>query len=90
MICIFNKYYQDTQIKEVEMGAASSEHEEDKCLQILVGKYEGIRPTRSWESSINMDLREIGLKGGDWIHLTCDMNHWRALFNTAMNLNMFP
>jgi hypothetical protein len=33
-----------------------------------------------------MDLEEIGLGGMDWIDLAQDMDQWRALFNTALNL----
>jgi hypothetical protein len=40
---------------------------------ILVGKAEGKsplgRPRCRWEENIKMDLREIGWKGVDWIHL---------------------
>jgi len=35
-----------------------------------------------------MDLREIGFKGMDWIHLTQDRNQWRAVMNTVMNLQV--
>jgi len=35
-----------------------------------------------------MDLREIGLEGVNWIRLTQDMNKWRALVNTVMNLRV--
>jgi hypothetical protein len=33
-----------------------------------------------------MDLREIGRCGLDWIDLAQDMNKWRALVKTVMNL----
>jgi hypothetical protein len=40
---------------------------------ILVGKPEGKRPVGKpryrWEDNIRMDLREIGWKCVDWIHL---------------------
>jgi hypothetical protein len=35
-----------------------------------------------------MDLREIGLKGVDWIHLAQDRDRWRAVVNTVMNLRV--
>jgi hypothetical protein len=39
-----------------------------------------------WEENINMDLREIGWDGMDWINQVQDMDHGRALVNTVMNL----
>jgi hypothetical protein len=33
-----------------------------------------------------MDLREIGWKGVNWIHLAWDEDWWQALVNTVMNL----
>jgi hypothetical protein len=35
-----------------------------------------------------MDLREIELDGRDWIELAQDMDQWRALVNTVMNLRV--
>jgi hypothetical protein len=35
-----------------------------------------------------MDLREIGWGGMDWIDLAQDMDPWRALMNTVMNLQV--
>jgi hypothetical protein len=35
-----------------------------------------------------MDLREIECGGMDWIHLAQDREQWRALVNTAMNLQV--
>jgi hypothetical protein len=37
-------------------------------------------------NNIKMDLREIGCDGMDWIDLAQDMNQWRVLMNTIMNL----
>jgi hypothetical protein len=55
-----------------------------------VGKPEGKsplgRPRRRWEDNINMDLREIGWGGMDWIYLAQDRDQWRALVNTVMYL----
>jgi len=54
---------------------------------ILVGKPEGKRPLRrSWcrlEDNIRMDVREIGWKGVDWIHLAPDSDQWWALVSTV-------
>jgi hypothetical protein len=36
----------------------------------------------------NMDLREIGWGGMDWIDLAQDRDQWRALVNTVMNLRV--
>jgi hypothetical protein len=33
-----------------------------------------------------VNLREIGLKDVDWIHLAQDGDQWWALVNTVMNL----
>jgi hypothetical protein len=37
---------------------------------------------------IKIDLREIGWDGVDWIDLAQDMDQWRALVNTVMNLRV--
>jgi hypothetical protein len=34
------------------------------------------------------DLREVGWIGVDWMHLAMDRDQWRALVNTAMNLQV--
>jgi hypothetical protein len=60
--------------------------------RILVGKPEGKRllgrPRCMWEDNIKMDLREIEWGGTDWIDLALDMDQWRALVNTVMNLRV--
>jgi len=35
-----------------------------------------------------MDLRELGWKGVDWIHLAQDREQWRALVNMEMKLQL--
>jgi hypothetical protein len=35
-----------------------------------------------------MDLREIEWDGKNWIYLAQDMDQWRALVKTAMNLRV--
>jgi hypothetical protein len=35
-----------------------------------------------------MDLRELEWDGIDWIDLAQDRDQWRALLNTAMNLQV--
>jgi hypothetical protein len=38
--------------------------------------------------NIKIDFREIGLDGMDWIDLDHDKEQWKALVNTAMNLQV--
>jgi hypothetical protein len=60
--------------------------------KILIGKPEGKRPLRKprhrWEGNIKMYLREIMLEGVDWIDLALDREHYWALVNTAVNLQI--
>jgi hypothetical protein len=62
------------------------------AYRILVEKPEGKRPLgrprRRWEDNINMDLREIGWGGINWIHLAQDRDQWRALVNMVMNIRV--
>jgi hypothetical protein len=37
---------------------------------------------------VELDLKEIGLEGMDWIDLAQDREQWRALVNTVMNLRV--
>jgi hypothetical protein len=57
-----------------------------------MGKPEGKRPLGRprcrWEDNIRMDVREIGWGGMDWIDVAQDMDEWRALVNTVMNLRV--
>jgi hypothetical protein len=57
-----------------------------------VGKPEGkgplSRPTSTRVDNINVDLRELGGVGVDWIDLAQDRDQWRALVNTVMNLRV--
>jgi hypothetical protein len=46
------------------------------------------RPRRRWVDNITIDLREIKCDGMDWIKLAEDMDQWRALVNTVMNLRV--
>jgi hypothetical protein len=62
--------------------------ETGNAYRVLVGKPEGKRPLGRWVDNIKMDLREIGWDGMDWIELAQDMDHWRALVNTVMNLRV--
>jgi hypothetical protein len=46
------------------------------------------RPRHRWEDNIKMDLTEIGLKVGNWIHLAQDRDQWLVPVNTVMNLRV--
>jgi hypothetical protein len=75
------------------MGRACSTHGEPRnAHRILVRKPEGKRPLGrprcKWESNIQMDLREIGWGGMDWIDLAQDKGQWRDLVKTVMNLRV--
>jgi hypothetical protein len=66
--------------------------EERRVYKVLVGKPEGKRPLgrprHRWEDGIRMDLREIGLRGVDWIRLAQDRDRWRAVGSAVMNLRV--
>jgi hypothetical protein len=66
--------------------------EKRNAYRILVGKPEGRRPLgrprRRWVDNIKMDRRENGWNGVDWVDLSQDRDHWRALVNTVMNLRV--
>jgi hypothetical protein len=59
---------------------------------VLVVKSEGKRPLgrprRRWEDNFEVDLKEFGCVGMDWIELVLDRDRWRALVNTVMNLRV--
>jgi hypothetical protein len=46
------------------------------------------RPSRRRVYNINMDLRDVGWGGMDWIDLAQNRDQWRALLNTVMNLGI--
>jgi hypothetical protein len=60
--------------------------------RILVGRPEGKRSLgrcrRRWEDNIELDLREIGLDGANWIQLAQDRVQWRTFVSTVMNLRV--
>jgi hypothetical protein len=60
--------------------------------RVLVGRPEGkrplVRPRRTWENNIKMDLRETGIDGSNWIQLAEDRVQWRAFVSTVMNLRI--
>jgi hypothetical protein len=66
--------------------------EDRKLYKVLVKKPEGKtplrRPRHKWEDGIRMDLREIGLRGVNWIRLAQDRDRWRAVVSAVMNLRV--
>jgi hypothetical protein len=66
--------------------------EKRNAYRILVGKPEGKipleRPRCRWVDHIQIDLREIGWGGMDWIDLAQDRDQWRALVNMVLNLRI--
>jgi transposase len=66
--------------------------EKRNACRILVGKPEGKRPLgrprRRGVHKIKMYLRDIGWDGMDWIDLAQDMNQWRDILITVMNLQV--
>jgi hypothetical protein len=73
-------------------GHVAYMREKRNAYKILVGKPEGKkplgRPKCRWEDNVNMDLRETGWGGMDWIDLVRDRDQWRALVNMVMNLQV--
>jgi hypothetical protein len=66
--------------------------EKRKAYRLLVGKRDGKRPLgrprRRWLDNIRMDLGEVGWGDVDWIGLSQDMNRWRAVVNSVLNLRV--
>jgi hypothetical protein len=60
--------------------------------RVSVGEPEEKKPLgrhrRKWENNMKMDLREIGWGGMDWIDLAQVKDMYRAIVNTAMNLQV--
>jgi hypothetical protein len=46
------------------------------------------RPICRWVNNIGMDLRGVEWGDVDWIGLAKDMNRWRALVNSVLNLRV--
>jgi hypothetical protein len=75
------------------MGWAYSAHVEKRNVyRVLVGKPERKRPLgrprRRWEDNIKIDFREIGWGVREWNDLTQDLDQWRALLITVINLRV--
>jgi hypothetical protein len=60
--------------------------------RVLVRRPECKRPLgrsrSSLEDNINLDLREVGIDGANWIQLAQNRVQWRAFVNTVMNLRV--
>jgi hypothetical protein len=46
------------------------------------------RPRRRWVDNIRNDLGEVGWGDVDWIGLAKDINTWRAVVNSVLNLRV--
>ena len=61
------------------------------ALKIVTGKPTGERPLgrprRRWEDNIRMDLEEISINAGNWVHSAQYRDYWRAL-NAASHLRV--
>jgi hypothetical protein len=66
--------------------------QKEHVYRVFVGRPERKRPLgrprRRWEDNINMDLREIGIDGANWIQLVQERFQWRVFVNTVMNLRV--
>jgi len=56
-----------------------------KAWKIFAGKPEG---KRLLGDNMRMNIREIGWKFVDWMHLAQDRDPWRAPLNTVMDLRV--
>jgi len=61
-------------------------------FRVLVGKPEGKRPLgrprHRWEDNIEMNLKEVGCGGMDWIELSQDRYSWRTRESAIMDLRV--
>jgi hypothetical protein len=67
-------------------------HAWGSVYRVLVGRPEGKRqlgrPRRRWKDNVNMDLRETGIDGDNWIRLAQNGVQWRACLSTIINLRI--
>jgi hypothetical protein len=75
-------------------GACSADREDRGVYRVLVGKPDGKRPLGRprlrWDgnTSIRMEVQEVGCRVMDWIELTQDRGSWRTLVNAVMNFRV--
>jgi hypothetical protein len=62
--------------------------ENRNAYRLLVGKSPLGRPKRGCVDNITTDLGEVGCGDVGWIGLAHDMNRWRALVNSVLNLRV--
>jgi hypothetical protein len=66
--------------------------EKRNAYRLLVGKPHQKRPLgrprRRWVDNIRIDLGEVEWGDVDWIGLAQDINRWRALVNSVLNLRV--
>jgi hypothetical protein len=46
------------------------------------------RPRCRWVDNIKVDLVEVGWGDVDWIHLAQDIDRWRDVVNSVLNLQV--
>jgi len=70
-------------MKEDEVGHVACMREIRSVYRVLVRRPEGKRPLgrprHRWENNIEMDLREMGIDGTNWIWLAQDRIQWWVL-----------
>jgi hypothetical protein len=73
-------------------GHVARKEEKRNAYRTLVRKPEEKKPLgtprRRWVNNIEMDLRELGWDGVDWIDMARDWDQWRALVKTVLNLRV--
>jgi hypothetical protein len=76
--------------KNKMIGVVASMGESSSAYRVVVGILEGNQPLgiprNIWEDNIKRDLQGVEFGGKDWIDLAMDMDTWRALVNTLMNI----
>ena len=53
-----------------------------------IGKRPLGKPRHRQEDNIRMNIKEIGTNTRNWVDLAQDRDYWRAIVNTALNLQV--